>query len=102
MLKQKITAKTSLQADIPLENAFLALKNADEVNRFLNDLLTPAERAAFDERWLIAQKLVSKSETYRVIAKSTGASTTTVTRVARFLFEERHHGYKIVLDRLAK
>lgn len=106
MIKQKLSLKTQTkEADAPyitLEAALLGLKNADEMNRFLTDLLTPAERAAFDERWLIAQKLMRKSETYRAISASTGASTTTVTRVARFLFEERHHGYKIILERLAK
>jgi uncharacterized protein YerC len=37
---------------------------------------------------------------YREIAAETGASTTTVARVARFLRQERHLGYRMILDRI--
>jgi TrpR-related protein YerC/YecD len=83
----------------PLEAAFLTLSKPDDVMRFLSDLCTPAEIAAFRERWLIAQMLEKKGS-YRDIHDQTGASTTTVTRVARFLQLERHRGYRLVLDRL--
>ena len=37
---------------------------------------------------------------YRDISATTGASTTTVGRVARFLEKEGFQGYRLVLDRL--
>jgi uncharacterized protein YerC len=39
---------------------------------------------------------------YREINAATGVSTTTIGRVARFLMQERHHGYRKVLDKLKK
>lgn len=76
------------------------LKNPTEVERFLRDLATPAELAAFAERWRIARMLDRGDHSYREIAASTGASTTTIGRVARFLREERYQGYRLVLDRM--
>lgn len=83
----------------PLEDAFLTMSKATDVTRFLLDLCTPAEVAAFRERWLIAQ-LVGQGMSYREIATSTGASTATITRVARFLQYERHRGYQHALELL--
>lgn len=84
---------------VTLADAVASLKDADEVMRFLADLCTPAEIKAFEERWGIAQALAA-GNTYRDAASQTGASTTTVTRVARFLTQERHQGYRLILDRL--
>lgn len=94
-------AKKTAEKDplFPLEDAFLALRKADDVTRFLLDLCTPAEIAAFRERWGVAQRL-DKGQSYREIAESTGVSTTTVTRVARFLQQERHRGYLCALEGL--
>lgn len=83
-----------------LYEAFAALRDADEAARFLRDLATPAELAAFAERWRIARMLDEGALSYREIAAATGASTTTVGRVARFLREEPHQGYRTMLDRL--
>ena len=85
-----------------LYEAFLALKNVDEVERFLVDLCTPAEINAFTERWLIARLLNETDMGYREISAQTGASTTTVGRVARFLNQESYQGYRLILDRLLK
>ena len=76
------------------------LKSVDEVRRFMVDLCTPGGIADFAERWAIARLLNAGKKGYREIAAETGASTTTVGRVARFLFQERHQGYKTILDRL--
>lgn len=84
-----------------LEAAFLALENEGEVRRFLTDLCTPSELRAFEERWAIAQRLSKGQGSYRDIAQTLKASTATVTRVARFLLQERHQGYRLVLDRIA-
>ena len=54
------------------------------------------------ERWSVARLLDEKSRTYREIAIEAGASPTTVVRVARFLREMDHQGYRLVLDRLNK
>lgn len=84
-----------------LESALLALENEGEMRRFLTDLCTPNELRAFEERWAIAQELDSGETSYRDIAQMLHASTATVTRVARFLLQERHQGYRLVLDRLS-
>ena len=82
-----------------LFDAFSTLKNGVEAARFLKDLATPAELDAFAERWRIARLLDENKHSYREIAAETGASTTTIGRVARFLREEEHQGYRLVLDR---
>jgi TrpR-related protein YerC/YecD len=84
----------------PLCDALLQLRSADEVRRFLRDLTTPGELAALAERWRVARLLDEGGKSYREIAAETGSSTTTVTRVARFLTQEDHQGYRLVLDRL--
>ena len=83
-----------------LYEALAKLKTGAEAARFLKDLATPAELEAFGERWRIARMLDEGGHSYREIAARTGASTTTIGRVARFLKEENHQGYRLVLDRL--
>ncbi len=83
-----------------LLDAFLALKTRAEVEAFLTDLCTPAEVRAFAERWAVARLLDQGGKSYREIACEAGASPTTVVRVARFLKEMPHQGYRLVLDRL--
>ncbi|QTN19306.1 TrpR like protein, YerC/YecD [Brevundimonas sp. AJA228-03] len=80
-------------------DAFLSLKTRAEMEAFLSDLCTPAEIRAFAERWAVARLLDQKSKSYREIAIEAGASPTTVVRVARFLREMPHQGYRLVLDR---
>lgn len=83
-----------------LLDALLSLKTREELDAFLNDLCTPAEMRAFAERWAVARLLDQKTKSYREIAQEAGASPTTVVRVARFLKEMPHQGYRLVLDRL--
>ncbi|ADL00357.1 YerC/YecD family TrpR-related protein [Brevundimonas subvibrioides] len=85
-----------------LYDAFLSLKTREEMDAFLSDLCTPAELRAFAERWAVARLLDQKSKSYREIAIEAGASPTTVVRVARFLREMQHQGYRLVLDRLSR
>lgn len=80
--------------------AILTLRDAGEVRAFLDDLCTPAEIRAFAERFKVARLLDEGQLSYREISERTGASTTTVTRVARFLREMPHKGYRLVLDRM--
>ena len=87
---------------VALFDALLSLKSRDELDAFLNDLCTPAELRAFAERWAVARLLDQKTKSYREIALEAGASPTTVVRVARFLKEMPHQGYRLVLDRTTK
>lgn len=96
-------AKARRRADFAeLCAAFAALRTADEAARFLKDIATPAELDAFAERWRIARLLHEEIHSYRDIAAATGASTTTIARVARFLREEPHQGYRLMIDRIEK
>ncbi len=100
-----IKNETPDQRFAALCRAVLQLKTEEEAKRFLIDLCTPGEIKDFSERWMIARLLDSRDAdkgglSYRDISALTGASTTTVGRVARFLDQEPHHGYKTVLERL--
>ena len=85
-----------------LYEAILKLKTKDECAAFFTDLCTPAEMDALKERWLIARLLDAGKTSYRAISSHTGASTTTIGRVARFLQQEKNNGYRAILERLKK
>jgi TrpR-related protein YerC/YecD len=82
-----------------LFEAITTLEGADEVERFLRDLCTLSELEAMAHRWEVV-KLLDERLPYQEISRRTGASTTTVTRVAHWL---RHGegGYRTALDRRA-
>ena len=83
-----------------LVESFSKLKNKEEITNFLRDLLTLPEIVEFANRLEVA-RLLLKGGSYQKIAKQTGVSTTTVTRVAHWLFKGCGGYYKI-LQRLAK
>ena len=85
-----------------LNEVLLLLKNKNEVSDFLKDLCTPAELKALEERWAVAQLLYEDELSYREIPTKLKTSTTTVTRVARFLSSEPYQGYKRILKRIKK
>lgn len=87
---------------LELAEALSDVKSVEEMERFLVDLCTPAELRALSERWYVARLLDQTDLSYRDIRAKSGVSTTTVGRVARFLNEEPHQGYRAVLDRQAK
>lgn len=93
-----------LQASVvqDLYGALLLIKNAEEMACFFKDLCTPQEIRALAERWRVCQLLNTGELSYREINQLTGASLATIGRVARFLKEEPHHGYQLVLTRLPK
>lgn len=70
------------------------------MSRLLADLCTPAEVRTLAERWHVARLLHRGDLSYREISDRTGVSPTTVVRVARFLRQEPHQGYREVIDRL--
>ena len=85
---------------IELAEALLLLKTVEEVYLFLKDLCTPQEIIALKERWRVCQHLEDGNLSYRDIHSLTGASLTTIGRVARFLKDEPYQGYRILLDRI--
>ena len=80
--------------------ALLTAKSADEMCGLLADLCTPAEIRTMAERWQVARLLDATELSYREIHEATGVSTTTIVRVARFLRQEPHQGYRRALDRV--
>ncbi|MSR67772.1 hypothetical protein EXS65_03045 [Candidatus Peribacteria bacterium] len=76
--------------------AFTQCETEEEMANFLRDIGTLSELQAWSERFEVA-KLLALGVTYREIATRTGASTTTVTRVAKFL-ENGEGGYRKVLN----
>ncbi|HCR80878.1 MAG: TrpR-like protein YerC/YecD [Candidatus Pacebacteria bacterium GW2011_GWA1_46_10] len=86
--------------DKELVNALTKLKSEREIAGFLRDLLTPAEIEEFSRRFQIAKLLWTTEKSYLEIAKEVGTSTTTVTRVAQWLYRESWQGYSTVLERM--
>ena len=82
-----------------LYKALISLDNEEDCEAFLTDLCTPKEIKDLSDRWEIAKLLYTSELSYRDISAKTGASTTTVARVARFLKNEPYEGYKRVLDK---
>jgi TrpR-related protein YerC/YecD len=101
MANMSTTTSTREPEQLPglddLADAFLSLRSADEVRRFLRDLCTLPELEALTHRWQTA-RLVEEGVPYVEIAARVPTSTATVTRVAQWL---RHGagGYRIALDR---
>lgn len=86
--------------DKELIKAFSQLSNEKEITGFLRDLLTPAEIEEFSRRFRIAKLLWTTNKSYADIASYVGTSTTTVTRVAHWLYKESYQGYAKVLERV--
>ena len=94
-----MSTDTQIQSRKDLAAAFTSVKSEEEMERFLIDLCTPAELRALAERWHVAQMMDAGEQIYREINALTGVSTTTIGRVARFLKDEPHQGYRAILDR---
>jgi len=83
-----------------LARAFSILKTPHDIANFLRDLCTLDELKDMSERWE-AVLLLAQGKTYREVAKETGLSTTTITRIAYWL-EHGEDGYKTALEKLRK
>lgn len=83
-----------------LFEALINLKTVEEAQRFMKDLCTPQELTALAERWRVCHLLNDGELTYREISQETGVSLATITRVARFLNNEPHQGYVMMLERM--
>jgi len=88
------------RADRSLCEALAALRSADEVRAFLDDLCTPAEREAMRDRWSVVPHLLM-GEPYWQIHENTAVSITTISRVARCL-NQGAGGYALVAKRLQR
>ena len=80
--------------------AMRSMRSVDELERFLRDLCTVGELETLAHRWQVAQYL-DQGLPYHEVAQKTGASTTTVTRVAQWL-RRGEGGYRLALDRLRR
>lgn len=90
-----------MEKQTPTDNlitALLALKNSNEAQRFLIDLMTKKEIDEFSKRFKAAQMLVDKIP-YTKIVNETGLSSTTIARVSRFLQSDTS-GYRTIIERL--
>ena len=76
------------------------LESEKEIQSFLTDLLTPAELDELSTRFQIAKLLWTTELPYLEIANKLKTSTTTVTRVARFLHKEPNKGYQAILQKI--
>lgn len=76
--------------------AIISLKSAREAEAFFRDLCTIDEITEMSERWQIAQ-MVNRGLPYREIAAKLDVSTTTVARVAAWLYNGAG-GYRLILD----
>ncbi|MDQ7820916.1 MAG: YerC/YecD family TrpR-related protein [Armatimonadota bacterium] len=78
--------------------AVLSLRTPEECYRFFEDVCTVAEIKAMAQRLEIA-RLLYQGHTYEDVARRTGASSATISRVRRFL-EYGADGYRLVFERL--
>ncbi len=85
------------QTDL-LMKALLSLRTTEEAYRFCEDVLSVQELKSITQRLEVAVML-RKKVTYQEIAKQTGASTATISRVNRCLVYGAE-GYTLLLDRL--
>jgi len=93
-----VPTRDTTQLARDLCDALLVPQSRDDMAKLLADLCTPAEVRTLAERWHVARLLDQTDLTYRDIHDATGVSTTTIVRVARFLRQEPHQGYRIVID----
>ncbi len=81
-----------------LFSAILSLETADECYKFFEDLCTVPELKAMSQRLAVARMLTQR-HIYSDIVAETGASTATISRVARAL-NYGSDGYHLVFDRI--
>lgn len=82
-----------------LIKGLLTLETTSEAANFLRDLMTPQEIEIFSSRLEAARLLKEGKLSYRQIAKDTGMSTTTITRINTWL-NKGMNGYQTVLSKL--
>lgn len=93
-------SKIKSQALDTLFDAILSLENIEQCYMLFEDLCTISELNAMALRFQVAQKL-SEKLTCQEIAKETGASTATISRVNRCL-GYGSGGYRLVLNNFSE
>ena len=81
-------------------DAVLCLENKEECYQFFEDICTIKELTAIAQRFEVA-KMLREENTYIDIAKKTGASTATISRVNRSL-NYGNESYDMLFDRMNK
>ena len=81
-----------------LFKAILSLENEKECSKFFEDICTIKEIQDIAQRLEVA-RLLEEGRAYNDVAKQTGASTATISRVNKCI-SYGSGGYKIVLDRM--
>lgn len=84
-----------------IEKVFTNITNEKVMLSFLKDITTPRELKALQERLDIVL-LLRNGISYSEISKKTGASSSTITRVARFLNQEKYGGYRWLIKNINK
>ncbi len=77
--------------------AIMALKDKEEFYQFFEDICTTNEVLSIAERFEVA-KMLYQGNTYIEIAKKTGASTATISRVNRSM--DGNGSYEVVFERM--
>lgn len=80
--------------------AILSLKNTNEAKYFLRDIMTEKEIREFSNR-LEAASLLTQDVQYNAIIESTGLSSATIARIAKWL-NGPLGGYRLILNRISK
>lgn len=78
----------------------LAIRNVDDMSRFLKDLLSPAELHNAAHRWNVVV-LVKNGLPYTQIRARSGASTTTIAR-AKTVVDGANGGFRTALERIGR
>ncbi len=81
-----------------LVKALTSIDSQEDCQAFLEDLLTAQELMEIAQRIKVAEMLVQK-RTYEEIARTTGASTATISRVNRCI-RFGDGGYQRILDKI--
>jgi TrpR-related protein YerC/YecD len=96
-MKREQTEEWPDQDAKDLFEAIHLLRTPEEVEHFFRDLCTLSELEAMAHRWRVA-RLLDEGLPYQQIARISGASTATVTRVAQWL-RRGENGYQLMLER---
>ena len=80
--------------------AILLLKDEEECYSFFRDVCTVTELRAMEQRFEVA-RMLAQGKVYSAILERTGASSATISRVARSL-NDSTGGYDKVFDRMKK
>lgn len=93
MKKKKLSPLNADQLK-QLCEVLVGIHDVEGMALFLKDLCTSSELEAMIDRWRVVAPLLA-GQSYRDIAKETGVSVTTVSRVAKTLSEGR--GYRMAI-----